>query len=691
MFPTRYPFSAERERFVADLLGYMTLEEMAGQLVLLPNPGHSDGNLGRYREDALFDRLRAGAVSAIAGVPRAGEADALQRIAVEESRLGIPLLFAADTATGRDTVMPIPVSAAASWDPDAIEAAERAIAAEAGAAGITWAMAPQVRRSPYRAATGFSEGAGESALLARRITLARIRGLQSGSDDGLKGLCACLGLVSSYRNNDPDWPASISEQASNELALILAAMGEGVGSLALDGRVQDSVERTGNHGDPFGWISRPGEYPGIDLSEWCDIAVAAGQEPGPPPYFNLSVERVVAAVRLGHLAEFKLADAARKVLGVKYDLGLFRGELAPRRTGSRPSYRSSRESHHAAALDLASKSVILLRNSPALLPLPRGESLLVVGAAAEDASLPLGGKPGQAISVVAGLQAAHIPFRYAPGLAIRHDDDAPSWSLIDADRLAIGMAAEAAKRARTVVLALGDTPGGSNAGTLGEAQQRLLEALHAANPRLVLLTLGERPVDPLVAGGPVPAVLHAGKLGTTSGEAIARILSGAVAPTGRLPYALGPRDGGGLPFGHGLTFTDFVLRNVGVEFGADAVLVGAELMNTGDVEGSAMVQIYVRREGGHCPMRRLSLRDFGSIRLDAGERRRITFALGSEELGFFGSDGRYHVEAGSYDIRIGLDAQQANGSRVHISEEFADAILSSGQPRGPSRALPAAG
>ena len=182
----------------------------------------------------------------------------------------------------------------------------------------------------------------------------------------------------------------------------------------------------------------------------------------------------------------------------------------------------------------------------------------------------------------------------------------------------------------------------------------------------------------------------ASELGSNSGEAIGQVVSGAHAPTGCLPYALPSTDRGrGLPFGHGLTYTDFTLRDIAIEYAADAILVSGDLTNQGEREGSAMVQLYLQREGGDCPMTRPALRDYARIHLDPGQRRRVSFAVGSAEMGYFAVDGSFVVEAGRYDISLGLDAAGARGHLVAVSEGLADAIRSSGQPQGPSRALPA--
>ena len=663
---------AARDRFVEDLLGYMTLEEKIGQLVLT-RPDYGATGLGSRREDEeLADRLRAGAVSAIAGAMRPDRAERLRRIAIEESRLGIPVMFAADTATGRETVMPVPASLAASWDMDAIAAGEEVIAGEARAAGIQWSFAPQLRRLSYRSDEDFAQGTGESALLAARVALARIRGLQHGDMTAPEAVMACLSVSGGNGDNGED----------SALQVVLQALAEGVASTALGPSLQRALARL-DTADPQIVAARANLLAPVQLGEWAEFARLAGAQPANPPWFNLPVARVAASVRDGRIALARIDDAARAMLAAKHRLGLFSGEFAPSSGNAAKVPMPFAADRRTAARELAQRSVILLRNTPALLPLaPADGDILVVGSAAADRRLPLHGRPGEAASLLDGLEAAGIAFRHAPGMALRQGEEKGDFGLVDADRLAIGMAGEAARRAHTVLVVLGDTPRGMNAGMLGQAQQRLLDTLGAATTRLVLVTLGERPVDPLANGEPLPAVVHGGKLGTMSGHALADVLLGRVAPTGALPYAVQARGSERrLPFGHGLTYTDFAFGRVHAESGLDCIRIGGELRNTGEREGAAVIQVYVRRLDSDAGEQ---LRDYQRVAVVAGARREVTFTLGAAAFAVLAGDGTTSVEPGRYALRIGLDADRAIACEMDIGAALAHAMVA-GARRGAGR------
>ncbi|MFA6220629.1 MAG: glycoside hydrolase family 3 C-terminal domain-containing protein [Erythrobacter sp.] len=658
----------ERERFVEDLLEYMTLEEKAGQLALTPHP---------VDDPAFLDQLRRGLVGGVIASLPAGEVQMIQRIATEETRLGIPLFIARDTTQGLRTRIPPPVSVACSWDLEAIEAAERLIGEEAAALGINWALAPTLATAPFLCEAGFAQSSGESVWFASHIAAARIRGLQASDETGRVQVLACLqlglqlGLQSDPRDrrnpgdHDPD---ARSRRLRGIAGIIEQARPAGVAPETVlrivDAGTADTSEATA-------MLKRPGGYAGMLLSDWASLAERAGQLPSSPGFVSLSVERLVAAVQGRAIAKAELDDAVRRVLAAKYDLGLFRSSFAPARA-STAAPRSVRD----PALDLARKSIVLLRNDPALLPLTidSGE-VLIVGSAARDRGLPMDGGDGQAASVIDGLEELGIACKFVPGLALRHEG-ARVDRMIDADRMAIGMAGEAARRSRTVICVLGEVLAAPGA-PLPEAVATLLETLRAANPRLVVITLGSHPIDPDIGGEPLPCILHAGLLGTYSGQAIAEILSGDHDPGGRLPYAI--RTSGGterLPFGHGLSYADFALTDFAVELGADRVLASAVFTNLGEREGSEVAQLFVRRIDPNQPLAKPVLHGFRRVSLRPGGRESVTFELGAEEIGVSGAGGRRAVEAGSYEVRLGFNARRTQTGEIYVPQGVAEAMTS---------------
>lgn len=669
---TLVPVNAgERQRFVDDLLGYMSPLEKAGQLVLLPRAPDPGLTRELHADGGFFDQLRAGLVGAVGGIGNRAQADALQRIAIEESRLGIPLLFAAETGSGFETVMPAPAAAAASWDLEAIEAAERTVSGEARARGINWALAPNIHLVGDSSHLEYAHSTGANTYLASQIGAARVRGLQHETADVDGGLIACLSVAESS--------ARRHKAHSSSARIALEAVREAqVGSVAIDtASPSHSGERILPH-PALDFLRRPGGYSGILLSDWAEFAAIAGQGPLSGGIYALSPQRLVQAMREDRIDAVRVDEAVRRVLAAKFDLGLFRSpfrHVPPQTLTSVPRPREARE----VALDLARKSIVLLRNDPLLLPLgAESRDVLVVGATASDRDLPLGGQAGSspdtAASVIDGLEQLGVPFKYAPGLALRHDGRV-GHTLIEADRMAIGMACEAARRARTVIVVLGESMQGARYNALGEAQRQLLAAIHAVNERIVLVTMGARPLNPAISGEPLACVLHAGQLGTMSGHAIASVLTGEYAPTGRLPAPVEARDGArSLPFGFGLGYGNFTFAKFALEAGAGRIHAALELRNAGELSGTETIQLYIRRCDGPNAMDGGALRGFTRVTLRPGERAKIGFEVGAGEIGRYDDQGRFAIDAGRYEIQLGPHRSQLYGAEIDVPANLAAAM-----------------
>ena len=651
----------ECERVVADLLGMLSPAEKAGQLVMRPAPPVED----REATDRFLADLRSGRIGTVTGVGDAQEAESFQRIAQMETRLGIPLLIPAETGSGVETIFPSALAVAASWDADAVEAAGAVLAQELDARGANWALTPPLPPSGI----GGVEGPQADALhthLGAQLVAAHIRGLQGRTSLRSPGVLANLafGAVGS----DESVSAEIKAIAALELAH--AAIGEGaVGSLACDGitrTVQPAFEAA------FGPLKRAGGFDGVFLCEWKALAAElSGHELAQADEREIDPDTLVEALEAGRIDRNRLDDMVARVLRAKYRLGLLSsaivGSARPQRHAM-PTPIHNRE----VALDLARRSPVLLRNEPALLPLGIDSGdVLVVGPAAADRSAPLDRRNGIAASLLDGLEQLGVPHRYVPGLALR-DANQQVDALIGADSMAIGMACEAAKRAGTIVLAIG----GNTQGVIGDAENALLGGLASVTERLIFVGMGAAPLDPRLSGRPLCTVLHAGQLGTMSGHAIAELLTGEASPCGKLPLALTRTDGApGLPFGHGLTYGDLALTDLRIEVGRQRIYASALLRNAGDVAGLETVQLYVGRprpEGENpAPLR---LADFQRVRLHAGGCEHLTFELGRREIGRYAANGSFQLDAGDLTIAMGLSTARLMTETVEISDELARSL-----------------
>lgn len=661
----------ESERVVADLLAYMTLVEKAGQLVVRPAPHPDD----RGEAESFARALRDGRVGAVSGIATREQAEALQQIAIEESRLGIPLLFPLETRTGIETIFPSPLAAAASWDLDAIEHAERVIAQEAEERGANWAFAPEVRFS----GSGDDDlvaSCGDQLHLVSQIAAARVRGLQATGDGRYPAMLACLDLSGALAPAQRSGTERFTRGQADALAVAATAIRDSrVGSIGFDSIASDNRQSLDKI---VAFLKAPGGFDGILLSEWERLSALARSNDAGGSHDYMPVEALVAAVEDGRITHAQLDDAVARVLRAKYRIGLFSAPLsdeAVRRRGSLPTPVYNRE----VALNLARRSIILLRNEPELLPLGiDSNDILVVGSAANDRRMPLGGADGLASSVIDGFEQLGIPHKFAPGLALRESGSVPD-RMIEADRMAIGMACEAAKRARTIVIVMGETADGG----LGEAQTQLLASLRSITERLVLVTLGARHVDPQIGGGPLACLLHAGQLGTMSGHAIAEIISGEAVPSGKLPRAIPAHDDvPGLPVGHGLSYADFALTDFALELGRDRIFAFADLRNVGEFEGTETVQLYIRRyRDGHAA-RTMHLAGFQRLTLHPRQRETMTFEIGAQEIGEYAEDGRFRVEEGRFDILLGLSSQRGLGGEIVLPAAIARAMA--GAPLRPA-------
>ena len=650
------------ERVVSDLLAYMTTEEKAGQLAIVSAPDPQD----RAEVERFTHALRSGRVTAVEGTSSKIQAEAFQQIAIEESRLGIPLLFPMETGTGIETIFPSPLAAAASWDMDAISDAEAVIAQEAHALGCNWALAPDAGYLPSTMQA--DEATDDQVDLVAAIAAARVRGLQGLGAPSREGILACLDLASIVGRAAAGGSHARDIAEAMRIAASVAEQGY-LGSISVGG---GNVQQRRAARKAFSFLQGAGAFEGIILSEWKALAAAARDSEPIESGDSMPVDALVAAIEKGKLPLARLDDAVSRVLRAKYALGLFTlplGKEAVRSRGSLPTPIQNRET----ALTLAKHSIVLLRNEPAMLPLGFDSGdILVIGAAATDRSAPLAGRAGHAASLIDGLEQLGIPHKFAPGLALRHDATGIG-RMIEADSMAIGMACEAAKRARTVIVTLGGREGND----LAEAERQLIASLRTVTERIVLVTLGAAPLDPVIGNEPLACVLHAGQLGTMSGHAIAEILTGEAAPSGKLPVAIGASAGNrGLPFGHGLHYADFALTDFTLDLASDRLIASVSIRNLADVAGVETVQLYLRRyRGNHLPSR-LNLRGFQRISLAPGERRAVTFEIGREQIGQHREDGRYFTEGGLYDVRIGLSSKRVLGGEIEVPDAIARAMNS---------------
>ncbi|GGO91017.1 glycoside hydrolase family 3 N-terminal domain-containing protein [Stakelama pacifica] len=696
------------EARIKDLIARMTLAEKLGQMT--QRAGGRQKALNSKIDAAALDAVRAGAVGSYLHVAGAEALRKLQRVAVEESRLGIPLLFAMDVVHGYRTIFPVPLGLAASFDPEVARRAAEVAAVEAKVSGLHWTFAPMIDIARDARWGRVVEGAGEDPYLGSRIAQAQIRGLQGDTLASGDGVMACAKHFGAYGAgiggrdyND----AELSERMLHEvyLAPFQAAVAAGSGSLMTAFNALNGVPTTGNADLVRGVLREDWGYQGLVVSDWNAIIelVAHGAATTPAEAAALALRAGVdmdmtSGTYADHLGEAIAADpalltlvdqAVSRILHAKARLGLFED---PYRFGDAARERSVLLSagHRAASRQAAQRSIVLLRNEGDLLPLRKGQRIALIGALADDASSAIGswraqGQPDEAVTLRRALEPLGIA--YAPGVSPR-----------DADESGIAGAVETARAADIVLLAMGEdfdfsaeARSRSDIGLPGP-QDRLIDAIRATGKPIVAILMNGRPLALEAALRNIPAVIESWFLGNQSGPALADILFGNVSPAGRLPMGM-PRTSGQLPqyyahgptgrpanpdlsvdssryhdvaigplfpFGHGLGYSSFAYSDLAISpDSANAgatVRIAVTVANTGDRDADEVVQLYIRAPVAGMSRPVKELRGFQRVSIPAGKTRRITFALPADTGAVWDGKG-FTAYPGTVEVIVGASSE----------------------------------
>jgi beta-glucosidase len=709
------------------LLAQMTLEEKVGQLnqyansIDLTGPASNKAAAARRRDD-----IAQGRVGSMLNVRGAEATRATQRIAVEGSRLHVPLLFGYDVIHGYRTIFPVPLGETASWDLAAIEGSAHVAATEAAAAGIHWTFAPMVDIARDARWGRVMEGAGEDPYLGSLVAVARVRGFQGTDLAAVDTIAACAkhfaayGFVEAGRDYNT---VDLSEHTLRNVVLppFKAAADAGVATFMNAFNEIGGVPSTANAHLQRDILKGEWGFGGFVVSDWGSIremvthgvaadnaaaarlAIMAGNDMDMES--NAYREALASLVHSGAVPMATVDEAVRRILRVKFALGLF---ADPYRycDPERERRELANPAHAAKAREVARESMVLLKNEGALLPLARTlKTIAVIGPLAADKDAPLGnwradGANDSAVSLLEGVKAA-----VGPGTSVLYAEGAPlgvglrgpstELSLNTTDRSGFAAAVDAAKKADAVILALGED--GRQTGEarsqadigLKGVQLDLLREVCAANRRVVVVLMNGRPLILTEVAARAPALLETWFLGSEAGRAIADVLFGDYAPSGKLPMSF-PRAVGQLPlyynhkntgrprgnsssvywshytdeantplypFGYGLSYTTFSYSDVRLsakEIAAGKSLdVAVTVKNTGARPGTEVVQVYVRDLVGSVTRPVKELKAFRRIELQPGEAKDVTFTLTAADLAFYTAAGRWEAEPGEFQVFVG--------------------------------------
>lgn len=712
---------AQYEEKIKDLLEQMTLEEKVGQLQqcgpslvgafevsfselldMMFDGKISEAEFGRLmstaQEDFHEEDLRAGKIGSYNGIKNAATANKLQKIAVEETRLGIPLVFGYDVIHGYRTIMPIPLAEACAWDPALWEKTARVAAKEATAAGIHMTFAPMVDVAKDARWGRVSEGAGEDAYLSSLFGMAKVKGFQSEDLSKEDAMVACvkhfagygaaeagrdynrvdMSMQRFYEEYLPPYEACIKAGARaimpafNDINGVPCSVNKWLLTNILrekwrfDGMTvsdANAIAECVNHG-----IAE-------DKSDASRQAIEAGMDMDMSS--NSYSESLVQLVQNGVVKEEVLDRAVADVLRIKCELGLF--EHPYQTSEEREKEELLKPEYRTLARETAGKSMVLLKNE-GVLPLKNGTRVGVVGGLADNrgemtGAWAIGANPEECISIVDACNVQGIDYIYTKNL-------------------------EEIKNCDVVVVSLGETKDQSGEAasrsdiTIPEEQMELLDELVKSGKPVITVLFNGRPLALGAVAEKADAILEAWYPGIEAGNAILDILFGRVNPSAKLtttfPYASGQcpmyyshintgRPGGKgkftskyldtplepvYPFGYGLSYTTYNYQDLEVVESREAFIASATITNIGEVAGEEIVQCYIRDLVAQRVRPVKQLKAFEKIKLDPGESKKISFTIPYQELGYYNNEMEYIVEEGTFEIFIGKNSEDYLSQKI---------------------------
>ena len=705
------------ERKIDALLVRMTLAEKLGQLQQLD--GEANGN---FRPEHL-DLVRKGLLGSTLNVRGAERTNQLQRIAVTESRLKIPLIFGFDVIHGYRTIFPIPLGEAASWDPAAVERAAGIAASEARAAGVHWTFAPMVDIARDPRWGRIAEGSGEDPYLGSAMARARVRGFQgsdySASDKVVATAKHWVAYGAAEAGRDYN-TTDVSERNLREVYFppFKAAVDAGVGTFMSAFNDLNGVPSSANPYTLTKVLRGEWKFDGFVVSDYTSVeelinhGVAANGKDAAREALNAGVDmEMVSRLYNKHAPELinehqvslrTVDEAVRRILRIKFRLGLFD---KPYTDEARERAAIFSNANVAAARELAARSLVLLKNDNNVLPLAKTiRSIALIGPLADSQKDVLGswtgdGVPGDAVTLLQGIRSKvpQAKINYVKGC----DVDCP-------DAVGLEEAISAARESDVAIIALGES-----AEMSGEAASRssldvpgrqldLVKAIQASGKPVVVVLMNGRPLSINWIAENTPAILETWFAGTQAGNAIADVLFGDVNPGGKLPVTF-PRAVGQVPiyynhmntgrppdaknkytskyldvpwtplfpFGYGLSYTQFKITNLQLSAARirpdGKVTVSVDVENVGDRAGDEVVQLYIRDVAASVTRPVKELKGFQRVTLRAGEKKRVEFTLGPKELGFYDRTMNFVVEPGEFKVMVGSNSEDLIEAKFEVT------------------------
>ena len=695
----------------------MTLHEKAGQLNLIPTVGFND-------MDSVHLWIKKGLVGHLQKSIGVKENLALQKMAVENSRLGIPLLFHEDVIHGYKTIAPVPLAESCSWDLEAIRRSASIAAREASAAGIHLTFAPMVDIARDPRWGRILEGAGEDPYLGSLIAAARVKGFQESNKEFSNVLATVkhfAGYGASLAGRDYNI-LNFSERELRETHLppFKAAIDAGVSSVMTAYSAYDGVPLVANNFLLKDVLRDELNFKGLVMTDWETVGnlVKTGIAKNDTIAVKMSllagndidmstkkyIELIPDMVKKGIISKEILDNSVRQVLLLKQKAGLFKNPYAYFDKERESTELLSKE-NLIATKEVAVKSMVLLKNDNNVLPLQnKKQKIAIIGPLAKAQKDLLGwwacqGNPNDVVSIFDGIKnriSKNSSLSYAQGCIVE-----------DFENKGLEMIKEAVKVAKNsdvVIMVLGEREwmsgegGGTASLLLPGLQQQLLDAVAKTGKPIVTLIVSGRPYVLTDVVKKSDAVLQVWMPGTTGGTAAAEILYGDSNPSGKttvtfpihqgqIPiyynykktshtfnagpnnnrYSTTHRDISSeplFPFGYGLSYNNYTYKNLKIDKTSmtqnDSIKVSLEVTNKGIYKGREIVQLYIQDKVCAVTSPVKELKDFMSIELKPKETKTIAFYITSDKLKFIGVDYKTTIEAGEFEVLVGKNSSETS-------------------------------
>ena len=724
----------DKDKFITNLLSEMTLMEKIGQLNQYSSFFDVTGPAPNKGEDSLkYEQIKQGLVGSVLNVSGVKDVRALQKLAIENSRLKIPLLFALDVIHGYKTISPIPLAESASWNLGLIQKSASMAAREAAASGINWTFAPMVDISRDARWGRVMEGGGEDPYLGSKIAVARINGFQGNSLNDPLTIAACAKHFAAYgfAESGRDYnTVDIGLQTLNNIVLppFKASAEAGVATFMNSFNELNGVPATGSKFLQRDILKGKWDYKGLMVSDWGSIgemiphgfskdlkdaarhAILAGSDMD--MMSSAYIKHLNQLVKEKTISIDIINDAVIRVLGLKYDLGLFSDPYRYCNLERENEYVLNAENRQIA-LEMAKESIVLLKNEKNILPLKKsGLKIALVGALAKDKDSPLGnwkanGPKNSAVSVLEGLKRGNtniLTYQEGPRLINKPTFFHEHVDINDSDTTGTNKALNSTKDADVVIAVLGEHGLQSGEGRsrtkidLPGLQMNFLKQLHKKNKNIILVLMNGRPLDLSWIDKNIPVVVEAWQLGTMSGEAISSVLYGEYNPSGKLPVSFPrsigqvpiyynykntgrPGPGGHVfwshyndeknnplyPFGYGLSYSSFNYSDLNVEkINKSSIKINFKVINESNVIGEEVVQLYIRDLFSSITRPVKELKRFRKVEFVSNEEKTISFTLNIDDLGYLDNDGKLQFEEGDFEIMVGGSSNTSLSKKVTL-------------------------